>query len=227
MINVFTITSPVQSNPELESVLRKQASVLTIPARKVILEAETTPRGVYYISSGRTRHYLLGADGMEKVIMVLTAGWFFGETAGFLDVQTHLYVMTEELTELLFIPTTKFRALLRQNPSFNEAIMASFAYKNQLMCREIESQVFYTSRERLLQLLYFSADDTLAVDGNWYFLKHNYTQHELGTILGVSRVTISKFVNEFCKDGIIRVVNRRMQINIRHYDSLGRQLAVR
>jgi CRP/FNR family cyclic AMP-dependent transcriptional regulator len=78
-----------------------------------------------------------------------------------------------------------------------------------------------------LHLLYFSADTTLAVDGNWYFLKHNYTQHELGTILGVSRVTISKFVNEFCKDGIIRVVNRRMQINIRHYNSLDRQLAVR
>lgn len=227
MNNVFSLTSPIQSNPELEQILRKQASPLAIPAKKVFLEAETASGGVYYILSGRTRHYLLGDDGAEKILFVLTAGWFFGDTASLLSVPQPLYVMAEEPTEILFIPTEAFRGLMRSNPVVNEAIMFSQAYKNLMMCREIESHVFLTSRDRLLQLFYHSADATFAFDGKWYSLKHNYTQQELGTILGVSRVTISKLVNEFCNDGVIRIVNRRMQINIHHYNRLNNRFAFR
>ena len=220
MNNAFNLTSPAQPNPELEQLLRRHAALQTVPAKKVILEAETVPIGVYYILSGRTRQYMLGADGSEKILLVLTAGWFFGDTAALLNAPLHLYVMAEEKTELLFIPTEIFTRLLGESPLFNRAIMSSQARKNLMMCREIESQVFFSGKERLLHLFYYSADTAFAFDGKWYSLKHNYTQQELGTILGVSRVTISKFINEFCNDGVIRIVNRRMQINIDHYSRL-------
>lgn len=227
MNNVFSLTSPIQSNPELEQILRKQASSLAIPAKKVFLEAETASNGVYYIVSGRTRHYLLGADGVEKIFFVLTAGWFFGDTASLLSAPQPLYVMAEEPTDILFIPTDAFRGLMQNHPVVNEAVLFCQAFKNLMMLREIESHVFLSSRDRLLQLFYYSADSTFAFDGKWYSLKHNYTQQELGTILGVSRVTISKLVNEFCNDGIIRIVNRRMQINILHYNRLNTRFAFR
>lgn len=227
MKNIYSLTSPVRSNPELEHVLRKQGSLLTFPSKKLIIEAETDTKGVYYIISGRTRHYMLGANGSEKILFVLTAGWFFGDNAAILDVPQHFYVMTEDVTELLFIPLENFRALLHKSPAFNEAILLSQAYKSMMMCREIESQVFFSSRERLLQLFYFSTDASIAHDEKWYALSHNYTQQELGTILGVSRVSISKFVNEFCNAGIIRIVNRRMQMSIHHYNRLSRQFAAR
>lgn len=225
MKNTYSLTSPAKSNPELEHILRRQGTLLTISSRKVIIEAEAVTKGIYYILSGRTRHYLLGANGSEKILFVLTAGWFFGENAALLDIPQQYYVMTEDVTELVFIPMENFRSLLHKSSAFNEAILLSQAYKSMMMCHEIESQVFFSSRERLLQLFYFSADASIAHDNKWYALNHNYTQQELGTILGVSRVTISKFVNEFCNEGIIRIVNRRMQLNIHHYNRLGSQFA--
>ena len=227
MKNTYNLTSPAKSDPELEFILRKQGSLLTVSSRKVILEAETATKGVYYILSGRTRHYLLGANGSEKILFVLTAGWFFGESEALLDIPQHYYVTTEDVTELVFISMDNFRSLLHRSSVFNEAIMLSQAYKSMMMCHEIERQVFFSSRERLLQLFYFSAEASIAYDGKWYALNHNYTQQELGTILGVSRVTISKFVNEFCNEGIIRIVNRRIQLSIQHYNRLDSQFAAR
>lgn len=220
MYNAFNLTTPAQNDAALEQIIREHASLQTFPPKKVILEAEAPASGVYYILSGRARLYLLGADGTEKILLVLTAGWFFGETASLLSGPFRLYCVTEEKTELLFIPLEAFRQLLGESPEFNAAILNSQARKNAMLCREIESQAFYTCKDRLLQLFYYSADTSFAFDGKWYPLKHNYTQQELGTILGVSRVTISKFINEFCNDGVIRIVNRRMQINIGHYNQL-------
>ena len=220
MKNIYSLTSPVRSNPELEHVLRKQGSLLTFPSKKLIIEAETDTKGVYYIISGRTRHYLLGADGSEKVFFILTSGWFFEESACLLAAQPRFHVMAEEATSLLFIPSGTFEALLRQSPVFNEAILRNQARMYRMLCRQIESQSFLSSKDRFLELLYHSADTSFAFDGKWYSLKHIYPQQELAAILGVSRVTISKFVNEFCNEGVIRIVNRRMQINIEHYNRM-------
>ena len=225
MTGTFNLTAPVQPNPELEQIVRKYGSAMTVPAKEVFLTEERAGKGVYYIVNGRTRHYLLGADGMEKVFFVLTSGWFFEENTCFLSATPRFHVMTEEKTDLLFIPNGVFQALLRTSPLFNENIMRCLACKVQMLSREIESQAFLSAKDRLLELLYHLADTSFAFDGKWYSLKRNYPQQELGAILGVSRVSISKFVNEFCNEGVIRIVNRRMQINIAHYRRLDDMIA--
>lgn len=220
MISSFSLAAPVQPNPELEQIIRKYGSALTVPAKEVFLTEDHPGKGVYYIVNGCTRHYLLGADGVEKVFFVLSSGWFFEESTCFLSVMPRFHVMTEEKTDLLFIPNGVFQALLRTSPLFNESIMRCLACKVQMLSREIESQVFLSAKDRLLELLYHLADTSFAFDGKWYILKRNYSQQELGAILGVSRVSISKFINEFCSEGVIRIVNRRIQINIVHYRRL-------
>ena len=225
MRNVFNLTFRAQPNADLERLIRENGSVHTVPARETILEAENPAKGVYYILNGRTRHYLLGADGSEKILFVLTAGWFFGEVSCQLSRHQDLYVTAEEKTEVCFIPIEWHQALLEDNRLYDGAIRQSMAQKALILCNEIESLTFLTSKDRLLQLFYSSADTAFAFDGKWYPLKYNYTQQELGIILGVSRVTISKFVNEFCNDGVIRIVNRRMQINIGCYNRLDNMMA--
>ena len=225
MRNVFNLTFRAQPNAELERLIRENGSVHTVPARETILEAENPSTGIYYILSGRTRHYLLGADGSEKIVFALTAGWFFGEMSCQLERHQDLYVTAEEKTEICFIPLERYRALVRESALFDDAIRQCMSQKALMLCHEIESLTFLTSKDRLLQLFYSSADTAFAFDGKWYPLKYNYTQQELGIILGVSRVTISKFVNEFCNDGIIRIVNRRMQINIGYYNRLDNMMA--
>ena len=74
------VTLPVSNPNELQSLIAKNAVMLKIPAKTVFLEPGSKPEGVYYIASGRTRHYMIAQDGSEKILYTLSAGWFYGET---------------------------------------------------------------------------------------------------------------------------------------------------
>ena len=165
MTGTFNLTTSAQPNPELERIIREHASPIAIPAKKVFLTDEREDTGVYYIVSGRTRHYLLGADGFEKVFFVLESGWFFEEDSCLLSAPPRFHVIAEEKTDLLYISKEVFHVLLRQSNRFNEAVMRSLACKLRILNREIESQVFLSGRDRFLELLYHLTDTPLTGNG--------------------------------------------------------------
>lgn len=218
MNNLLPLSLPPRLNPELEQIVRQAGAPQIVSARHTILEAGEPSRGVYYILNGRTRHFMLNAEGSEKILGVLSEGYFFGELDYLLETDNSIYVMAEDQTELVYLSKKKVASLLETNALFGTEFMRSLAIKTRMLRNEVESLVFSTSKERLLQLIYSNTDPSFAFDGRWYQVKRNYTIQEIGTILGISRVTVSKLVNEFCGDGIVRIVNRRMQVNIRQYN---------
>ena len=76
----FNLTLPEPKQKELEELIRQYSTVVTYPAKTVFLEPGSVLDGVYYIASGRTRHYMVALDGTEKILYTLTNGWFYGET---------------------------------------------------------------------------------------------------------------------------------------------------
>ena len=62
------VTLPVSNPNELQSLIAKNAVMLKIPAKTVFLEPGSKPEGVYYVASGRTRHYMIAQDGSEKIL---------------------------------------------------------------------------------------------------------------------------------------------------------------
>ena len=52
------------------------------------------------------------------------------------------------------------------------------------------------------------------VDGRWYNQQIQYTQNDVSIIIISSRITVSKPLNKSCEEGIIRMLNRRIQINV-------------
>lgn len=221
MFNPLPLSLPAQTDAELRQIICREGTHQTVPARFTILEAGEPIKGVYYILGGRTRHFLLNAEGSEKILYVLTEGYFFGDSEYLLNSSNNAYVMSEEPTEFCLIPTKKFARLMETSELVSRAFMTNLAIKYRLLCNEVESLVFMSSKERLLQLIYSNTDPTFAFDGKWFQVKRNYTLQEIGTILGISRVTVSKLINEFCNEGVIRIVNRRMQVNIRQYNLTG------
>ena len=71
MTCAYNLTTSTPPNPELERIIRGHGSALTVPAKKVFLTDGHAATGVYYIVSGRTRHYLLGADDPAAAVQSL------------------------------------------------------------------------------------------------------------------------------------------------------------
>lgn len=172
---------------------------------------------MYYIVKGRTRHYIMGADGSEKTVYTLSDGWFYGETPCSLHEPTGLFSQTEIKTQIYVIPRKVYEDLIDTNKMFREAILESYSSKMLIMRHEIENLTFNSCKDRLKRLFCSTADTGRLIEDRWYGLKVQYTQYELSTIVGGSRVTISKLINELCDESFIRLLNRRAQVNAQAY----------
>lgn len=214
--SVFAAPNP--RHKELEELLRDYSTVVTYPAKKVFLEPGDVLNGIYYIAEGRTWHYIIDKDGTEKKIYMLSAGWFYGETPAFLQEPTGLYSRTDVKTTLYKISWSNFQLLYDTNKIFRDAIFLCVTRKLLIMRHEIENLTFNSCKDRLVKLFCCTANTEKVIEGEWYALKAHYTQYELSTIVGGARVTISKLINELCNEGFIRLLNHKIQVNIKAYD---------
>lgn len=212
-----SFTIPHTKNKVLEELIRQNSTSVAYPARKVFLEPGMKLRGIYYIAEGRTRHYMVGDDGTEKILYTLSDGWFFGETPCSLQEPTGLFSKTEIKTKIEIIPWSAYQKLLDTNRMFRNAILESYSNKMLILRHEIENLTFNSCKNRLKRLFCSAADTAHLIDGGWYALKVRYTQYELSTIVGGARVTISRLMNELCDDGFIRMLNRSAQVNAEAY----------
>lgn len=214
----FNITKPNPVQKELEKLLQERSTVLTYPAKKVFLEPGMVLEGVYYIASGRTCHYMVALDGTAKVLYTLSAGWFFGEAPCYVGEPTGLYSRTQTKTIIYRIPYATYQKLVDTNKLFRDTMFYCYSAKVLIMRHEIENLTFNSCKDRIKRLFYATADTSRLVEGAWYDLNVHYTQYELSTIVGGARVTVSKLINELCREGFIRILNRRTQINAREYE---------
>ena len=96
---------------------------------------------------------------------------------------------------------------------FRDAILQDNAKKMLIMRHEIENITFNSYKDRLIKLFLVAADRSVLVDGGWYNQRVHYTQSDLSTIIGSSRITVSKLMGELCDEGAIRMLNRRVQVS--------------
>lgn len=211
------VTLPLPKQNELTALIEQNGIRMEVPAKKIFLKPGDTLKGVYYIAEGRTRHFMCAPDGTEKLLYILSAGWFYGETPCELHDTTGLFSKADQPSVLYLIPMPKYRSLLAECDLFREAILQSYSKKMRILRQEVANLSFTPCKDRLRRLYCSTADTSHVIDGQWYDLKLNYTQYEISTIVGGARVTITKLINELCAEGFIRVLNRRTQINVNQY----------
>ena len=211
-------TFPLKKDPSLEGLLRQHSKEHSLPAKTKFLEYGDTLDGVYYVCEGRTKHYILGEDGAEKILYTLSAGWFFGETPLALHEPTGLISETMESSVLWKIPYATYDKLFDESRLFRTAIMNCMSRKLLILRHEIENLVFNPCKQRIMQLLCSTVNIDSLQEGNWYDLFTHYTQYEISTIVGSARVTTSKLINELCNSGYIRILNRKIQVNKAAYE---------
>lgn len=212
-----TLVTPSLYSEELERMLAPVSQHFVYPAKYIFGMPEEPLDGIYYIKSGRTKHYMDNNEGCFKILYNLSAGWFFGETMLFLQHNTSLYSQAEERTEVYLVPAVQVKRLMMESELFCTTLFRCFAHKMLILRYEVANLAFNSCKNRLKRLLCSAVDVEHPVDENWYNLRIHYTHSELGEIVGGARVTISRQLGELCNEGFIRMVNRKIQLNIQQY----------
>ncbi len=209
--------------PEIESIIEPFARKRFYPVKSIFIRANDVLHNMYYIRKGETRHYTISDKGIEKIIYILSSGWFFGEPSLYLNVRTGLHALAETDLELWEIEHSVFRKLLDNSPELRDQVNSCLTYKVLFLRHEAEVLSLNSCEDRLMRVICMCTDSSYVIDGSWYRLKIRYTHYDLSIMIGSVRVTVSKLLHKLCEQNMLRVVNRQIQINVETYNAYMQQ----
>lgn len=158
----------------------------------------------YYIKKGKVKVYMTSPEGMEKTLSTAGQGEIIGEAAFFDKMPRVSCAKALTNTELAIINQQILVKLIQGDPKIAMELLHIQANRIRQLSIQIDSITFLQAKGRIAQLLLQSMhikDNHLIVD---------LTHEEIGSIIGVSRVTVSKILNSLADNGYIKTAYRKV-----------------
>ncbi len=168
--------------------------------------------GLYLLVSGRVKLSMLSPDGKQKVLNILQEGDIMGEVS-FFDLDPHpITAEAMENARIVIIPREKLEDIITKKPGLALKIIESLAKKTRLLTSQVRELVFHDAAGRMASLLSRFAED-FGVDINGgKMIDIILTHKEIANLIGSSRVTVTKIINNFIDEGIIKMHKRKIVI---------------
>lgn len=172
-----------------------------------IIKQGTYSTNIIFLRKGLVKIHIAGPYS-EQIVKLSKAPNYLGLPTTFGARVNHYSITAIAECEICFIDVDVFRKLLKENELFMSEIIQS-------LCRyELES--FQRCANRTQKLIRGNLADVLIDFSNNIFSSENFTlpisQTELGNLIDTSRESVSRILNEFEKDGIIRIHGKNIEI---------------
>lgn len=163
------------------------------------------------ITEGRVKVSTINSDGCEKILYILSNGDWIGEIDLFV-LENHPYdVCVIEDTVIQEISREVMDEMLKKNTEIYPNIIKSIIRKYQITSAQLTDNVFEDSAGKIASIILRMAEqDGKVIDGysECFYLK----QQDIADLLGCSRVTISRGLNKFKKEGLLDIKDNRIII---------------
>ncbi len=177
---------------------------------RVFMEGDRSD-ACYIVRSGTFRVTREHSDGRAITLATLDRGDIFGELA-MLDGEVRS-ASVEALGdgELLALPAGDVRALLGRNPEITVKLVAALVRRLRMANERISRQSFQTVPSRVAGVLsQLVADESPAGDGGGVTIRMN--QADLAQLAGTSRESVSRFLAELERAGVVRCGRGRVTV---------------
>ena len=210
--NLTYYDSPFLTNDvsELRESIYKFGKKLTFEAGIFVLHPEDTVASIYYIDQGRIRAYTTNSDGKEKILLILEDGCLFGSVPSILGQISTISAVSETSAVLYLLDNNQ----ITSSDIFKDNLIRYYSRTILKLMKSIECLSLDCCKTRLYNLFRASADITTTQKSSWYNLKFKYSQEDIAKIINANRVTVARLINELCDEGLIRIVNRRIQVKL-------------
>ncbi len=169
---------------------------------------------VFFLQSGRVKIFMLGADGLERLVTIIEPGNTFCEGPAFDGRPSSVSAVAMMPSVARAFAANQLLRTMTQDTILLQAVLTEFAHKQRILALQVESMSFYSISERVALLLsHLSASyGTNYSDGTGRRVQPGIPLAELASILGVSRVTISREIAKLFKSGVVRKNGREIII---------------
>lgn len=152
----------------------------------------------YYLKKGKVKVVMTSPDGMEKTLSTATSGEILGEAAFFDKMPRISSAVAMTNLEVIPVSEQKLLSLIREHPKLALELLSIQATRIRQLSAQIDSMAFMRADGRIARLLIQSVRE---IDGKKTV---TLTHEEIAGIVGVSRVTVSKILNKFKRQGILK-----------------------
>jgi len=181
-------------------------------AGSVIVSHEEAGEALFVIAKGKVKVVLYGETGREIILSILKAGDFFGEMS-LLDRQPRsANVVAVEDSELLCLDREAFQTHLTSHPTTALGVLAELSRRlrhadeviGNLALLDVYARVAGVIRE-------LAQKQGEPVDGG-LLIKERPTQQEIAGLIGASRETVSRALNDFTRQGMLEMQGKQVLV---------------
>ena len=178
-----------------EAFARSRPPVRCSPGYLIYLQ-DTEATCFYYLRSGRVKSFLQSEDGAERVLHVYAAGSIFGEAAFFDGLPRVSSAVALSPCEIVPIDRELVAQEFARDPELALAMMKYLARTVRLLSAHIDDMAFRPAKQRVARyLLSLPPSPDGAV---------RCTQEDIAAAVSASRVTVSRILNGFARQGWIK-----------------------
>ncbi|MEH7305070.1 Crp/Fnr family transcriptional regulator [Neobacillus drentensis] len=158
---------------------------------------------VFFIHSGKIKICKTDQSGKEQLISVLEPGEMFPHAGFFRKGKFPAHAEVMEDANLIIIPIDKFEEILLSYPELCIKLFKVLGEKIVDLQGRLEAQVLHNTFEQIILLLIrLCQSNGEMVDGR-YRLTTQFTNRELANMIGTSRETVSRTINQVKKKNFV------------------------
>jgi CRP/FNR family transcriptional regulator len=193
--------------------LRRSASFIQLKKGQTAFTQGMNAYGVYLLLRGKVKLTQLHPEGKSLLLRFVLPGEFFG-TAALAGRKYHGTTATAlETCEVCFIPTGEFLTLCERYPQLALNIIKHLAQEVDEV-RQYACMISYGGAQAKLAWLLLKLKEAYGVDEeeDRESLTLKLTERELGEMIGLSRETVCRELQELCSRGFVMRDHRRTRI---------------
>lgn len=184
-------------------ILAEGQAVRRVPRGTMLYFQDETDSRFYYLKKGRVRIFLNSDDGAERTLVLRESGSIFGEAA-FFDGQPRMSsARTVTDCEIVAVGRAELMAVFRREPGIAMQMLQFLAKTVRMLSAQVDTMTFFPADRRLAGVLVSLCGRDDAVHAS---------HEELGSLTGVTRVTVSRVLQMFVKRGWVRLGYRTVQV---------------
>ncbi len=201
--------------PALQSRVVDEVFTLSGDKGDVLLRAGEPVEGWYAVLSGLVKLQSQSTQGRLSVFLGVAAGDWFGEGSALKSETRRYEVVALRETSLLCLPLPVFEQLCATSLAFNHALVAQMNMRLAQSMAVIEAGRIHSPEQRVA--LYLSGLF-------WHGMKKiNLSQEELGQLVGLSRQTVNRALQQMQRKELVSLDFGR--VTIRNEAALAAMLA--
>lgn len=185
-----------------EPFAQSRAAIRCSPGFLIYLQG-TEATCFYYLKEGRVKSFIQSETGGERVLNIYRAGSLFGE-ASFLDELPRVSSAVA-LTPCQLVPIDRelVTQAIARDPELALAMMKYLARTVRLLSHQVDQMAFRPAQWRVARYLLSLADEDDCLQ---------CSQDDIADSVSVSRVTVSRILNDLSRRGLVELGYRRIQI---------------